>query len=112
MAWDIQLYETSGGQTVVEDFIRSLQPATQAKLLRQLNMLEEFGPMLSMPHAKPIGNGLYELRVRGKQEIRIFHIFAKNSTIYLLHGFLKKTQAIPHKELRLADKRKIEIEKL
>ena len=88
-----------------------LQDDTQAKLLRQIKLLEEFGPQTGMPHAKPIGDGLYELRVRGKQEVRILYIFVKRSAIYLLHGFLKKTEAIPNRELNIAKERKREIEK-
>lgn len=105
MTWDIGLYETPAGQPVVEDFIRKLQPKTQAKLIRQIELLEEFGAQLSMPHAKPMGGGLYELRVRGKQEVRIFYVFARGSTIYLLHSFIKKTQATPKKELEIAKSR-------
>lgn len=63
-----------------------------------------------MPHTKMLGGGLMELRVRGKQEVRIFYIFIVNKQIYLLHGFLKKTQAISKKELDIAYQRKLEIE--
>jgi phage-related protein len=65
-----------------------------------------------MPNAKSIGGGLYEIRVRGKQEVRILYVFAKKDPIYLLHGFLKKTQAIPKRELAIALTRKKEVEKL
>jgi phage-related protein len=77
--------------------------------MRQLELLEEFGPLLNMPHAKPLGDGLYELRVRGKQEVRVFYVFAHGDNIYLLHGFLKKDQAIPKREIKLARIRKSEI---
>lgn len=103
------MYETPSGQTVIEDFIRKMQPAAQAKLLRQLDLLAEFGVELSMPHTKPLSDGLHELRMRGKQEIRIFYIFTKNKHIYLLHAFQKKTQTTPRHELRTARKRQYEI---
>lgn len=63
-----------------------------------------------MPHTRQMGDGLYELRVRGKQEVRIFYIFAKGSTIYLLHAFQKKTQTTPKKELETARQRQGEID--
>lgn len=108
----IKLYETPSGREVVNDFIESLQAPTKAKLICQLELLEEFGPKLAMPHAKPIGDGLFELRVRGKQEVRVIYAYVQNSTIYLLHAFLKKTRAIPQKELNTALNRKNEIDKI
>lgn len=103
------MYETSSGQPVVEDFIKKMQKATQAKLFRQLELLAEFGPELSMPHARPMGEGLYELRVRGGQEVRILYVFELEDHIYLLHGFVKKTQKTPRKEIELALRRSNEV---
>jgi hypothetical protein len=55
MAWDIEYYKTRSGQEVIKDFIDNLQESTQAKLGRQLELLEEHGIQLGMPHAKPMG---------------------------------------------------------
>lgn len=65
-----------------------------------------------MPNAKSIGGGLFELRVRGRQEVRVLYIFVRGKNIYLLHGFLKKTQAIPKRDLNIAVVRKNEIESI
>lgn len=105
MTWQIFLYE-SGSQKPVEDFIKSLQPSAIDKITRQLELLEEFGPLLPMPHARPMGGGLYELRIRGKQEIRMFYVFSKGTSIYVVHGFVKKTQQTPKKEMAIARKHK------
>jgi phage-related protein len=110
--WEIETYSTPSGQEVVEDFILKLQPSTKAKLARLLDLLSQYGAELSMPHAKPMGKGMYELRVRGKQEVRIFYVFVKGSTIYLLHAFQKKTQETPKRELELARSRQSEITNL
>ena len=85
----------------VEKFIHSLERGTIAKVLRTIDLLELFGNNLSLPHSRKVGNGLFELRIRGKQEIRIFYTFHKNETI-LLYGFLKKTRRTPQKEIRNA----------
>lgn len=111
MGWEIQLYESTNGQKPVEKFIRSLQPHTVAKLRNQLNLLAEFGPSLGMPHTKPIGNGLVELRIRGKEEVRILYVFMSGNTVVILHGFKKKTMAISKQDLRIAIQRKQEIER-
>ena len=83
----------------VEKFILSLGMPTAAKTSRTIELLGEFGHRFGMPHSKSIGKGLFELRIRGRQEIRIFYCFHKG-TAYLLHGFIKKLQETPRKELK------------
>ena len=91
----------------LEKFIKSLQKPTIAKVLRTIDLLEEFGQKLGSPHIKKISAHLFELRVSGKQEVRIFYSFHKSQTC-LLHGFVKKSQKIPRKEIKIAlQKRKI-----
>ncbi|HVQ44113.1 MAG TPA: type II toxin-antitoxin system RelE/ParE family toxin [Candidatus Saccharimonadia bacterium] len=104
------MYETPSGQPLVQNFIDGVQKGTRAKVYRQIDLLELYGPQLGMPHSKPMGGGLYELRVRGQQEVRVFYIFAVENTVYLLHGFQKKSQSTPKKELDLARRRQGEIE--
>jgi phage-related protein len=109
MAWTLLMYETASGQPVVERFLENLQLSTKQKVARQFKLLEEYGPELGMPHSKAVGKSLYELRIRGRQEVRIFYIFALEDRIYLLHCFQKKSQATPKHELSLARRRQQEI---
>jgi phage-related protein len=69
-----------------------------------INYLEILGPGLPSPHSKYINHGIYELRIKGKQEVRIFYCF-QQKMIYLLHGFVKKSNHTPEKELSTAIKR-------
>lgn len=108
----MKLYESKNGQKPVAAFIKSLQTSTLAKLRSNFRLLEEFGPNLGMPRTKPIGNGLIELRVRGKEEVRALYIFQSGTTIIILHGFKKKTMAISKRDMKIALERKAEIEKL
>lgn len=85
----------------LEKFIGLLEKPTIAKVLRTLDLLGKFGYDLGLPHGKKLSDRLYELRIRGAQEVRIFYTFYK-SQIFLLHGFIKKTQKIPQKEIRTA----------
>jgi phage-related protein len=110
MSWKIQFYRTLAGRTPVEDFVQSLQPTTVAKLYHQFRLLEEYGPRLGMPSAKPIGDGLFELRVRGNEEVRALYIFQIGETVVVLHGFKKKTMSILKRDLVLALQRKHEVE--
>jgi len=100
----ILLFESTRGEAYVERFIHSLDYATTAKVLRTLELLEKHGSDLGMPHSKSLGKGLFELRVRGTREIRIFYAFVEND-IYLLHAFQKKSQQTPVKEIDLARSR-------
>ncbi len=87
--------------TEVKQFVSSLDEHSVAKVLRTINLLVEFGHRLNMPHSKKVAQSLFELRIRGEQEIRIFYCFHKGSA-YLLHGFVKKSQRIPKRELEAA----------
>lgn len=88
----------------IEKFIHSLEKGTGPKVVRTIELLGEFGPQLGMPHSRKVQEDIFELRVRGIQEVRIFYTFHKNS-IVLLHGFIKKSQKMPRKEFLVAFKR-------
>lgn len=85
----------------LERFIQSLEKPTIAKVLRTIDLLEMFGQRLGMPHTKKVSERLFELRIRGRQEVRIFYTFHKKSVI-LLCGFVKKSDKTPRKEIRIA----------
>lgn len=102
--WKIILFETARGEKPVEKFIKSLDEATIAKVAHKIDLLEKHGAYLSMPHAKRLTPSLYELRIRGKVEIRIIYAFLRRN-IYLLHVFRKKTQKTPTGEIKTAARR-------
>ncbi len=89
----------------VEEFIASLDGKAIAKVLKSIRLLGEFGHMLSMPQSRKVADQLFELRIRGGQEVRIFYTFYEYQAC-LLHGFIKKSQKTPKKELEVALKRK------
>jgi len=68
------------------------------------------GPNLGMPYTKSMGDGLFEIRARGLEGIgRAFFCCMKGQRIVILHGFIKKSQATPMKEIRLARQRMKEV---
>ena len=97
-------YESIRGEKPVEIFIKSLDESTIAKTIHSIDLLEKFGPLLRMPHVKKLTNNIYELRIKGKQEVRILFTFNKKEII-LLHAFQKKTQKTPQKDIDTALKR-------
>lgn len=102
--WKIIEYETVRSERPIADFIKNQQPQAIAKIAHLIDLLEIHGSLLGMPHAKKLESNLYELRVRGKEEIRIIYGFT-GKTIYLLHGFKKQKQKTPKKEINTARQR-------
>jgi phage-related protein len=88
----------------VEKFIESLPKETIAKSLKTIQLLERFDRNLGMPHVKKISGRIFELRIFGKQKVRIFFVF-HGPKIILVHGFIKKTQKIPKNEMEVVHKR-------
>jgi len=75
-----------------------------------VELLIEYGPNLRLPHSRAMGDGLFELRPRGRSGIgRAFYCFLVGKRVVLVHAFVKKTQQTPDKELRLARKRMKEL---
>lgn len=89
----------------IDDFIISLEERTQSKVFRLLDLLGKLGHELRLPYSKQIQKGLFELRIRGIQEVRLIYMFFDGGAM-VLHGFVKKSEKISQKDLELAMKRK------
>ncbi len=71
-----------------------------------VELLIEHGPNLRMPHSRAMGDGLFELRPRGRAGVgRALYFFRLNQRVVVVHAFIKKTQQTPDMALRLARKR-------
>lgn len=95
----------------IEIFLTKLEKQTIAKVLRTINLLERFGHQLGMPHSKNIYHKLFELRIRGKQEIRLIYTFHNNKVV-ILHGFIKKSQKILKRDLNTAQQKLLGLDKI
>ena len=84
--------------------IEALSEMAKAQVLRLIELLELREYRLAMPYSKKIEKDLYELRVIGKQNIRIFYTFYENRAV-LLHLVFKKTQKLRKKDLETARRR-------
>ena len=81
-----------------------------ADYARLIELLAEHGPNLRLPHSRAMGDGLFELRPKGKSGIgRAFYCFLVGRRIVILHAFIKKTPQTPDKDLKLARKRMKEL---
>lgn len=101
--WTVENYVKVNGTEPVEEFLDSLPPKDEAKVLRTIQLLEEFGNELKKPHFDYMGDGMYELRTRVSSNIhRVLYFHYQHGCFILLHGFTKKTQKTPLKELTTA----------
>jgi phage-related protein len=58
-----------------------------------------------MPYIKPLGDKLYEVRADvNRNTFRVIYFLYTGRRFILLHGFQKKTQKTPEKELERARK--------
>ena len=109
--FEIEFYELPNGRKPVEEFLDSLNVKMRNKALDSLAILKEFGNMLREPYSKPIGDGIFELRIKFSSDItRIFYFFYVENKIILTNGFIKKSRKTPNEEIVLAKKYKSDYE--
>lgn len=102
--WNVIFYEKEDGTIPVQEFLDGLPAKHQAKALRDIDVLEKYGTTLTEPHVKHIKGKLWELRIKSASDIsRIFYFVPVGRDIILLHGFVKKTQKTPDKEIAIAN---------
>lgn len=100
-------YLTESGRSPVREFIDALDYKTQRKFFSVRELLEEFGHRLPQPHAKYIGDDIFELRFSGQEgKIRVLYFFFHQGKVIFTNGFVKKTAKIPPNEKLLAVQRR------
>lgn len=104
--WEIDLYENARGEKLVEKFIDSLEAKSRLKITHAIELLEAFGLAVGYPHVKKLtGSNLWEYRILGSDNIRIFYVSMTGKKFLVLHGFKKKKQKTPTKEIKIAEER-------
>jgi phage-related protein len=103
----VVFYEDHRGESPAIKFIDSLrQPKEKAKVVKVLDLLEEFGVNLKMPHARPISGKLWELRPGPNRLLYFAHV---NKQFVILHAFRKTTNETPRHHIDTAQRRMQEI---
>lgn len=102
--YEIVLYANRKGQSQADELLDKMQPKVRAKVEKWFVKLEELGPNLPRPFADIIKNKIRELRVQfGSNEYRFLYFFF-DKKIIITHGFLKKTNKIPFREIIISEK--------
>lgn len=82
-----------------------------ADYARIVELFIEHGPNLKLPYSRAFGDGLFELRPRGRSGIgRAFYCFLVGKRVIVLHAFIKKSQQTLDHAIKLARKRLKEVQ--
>ena len=105
-AWELEFYETAAGNSPVLEFLHELSDDDSARMAREFTLLQDYGIRLGMPHVRRLeGSDLWELRTRGRLHHRILYVAVSGRRMLLLHGFTKKTDRTPVREIETAKAR-------
>ncbi len=108
MDFEVSYYTDSNGKKPVKDFLDGVFNKNQLFFEQCISAIEKVKHRVyhKEPFSKALGNGLFEIRIRSKNDIaRIMYAFIKGRQIILLHAFIKKTNKTPIKELETAIER-------
>jgi len=100
----------------LEDFLLTLNPKLRAKAYSDIMLLKQLGINIRAPYSSPIKGdkytGLFELRTKFSTDItRIFYFLFDKNKFVLLHGFVKKANRPPERELDRALSYKLDYER-
>lgn len=101
--WEVVYYVTSSGDIPVRIFLDKAPVQLKAKAFRIFQNINEYGLSAIVSHTKKLsGTPLWEIRILGKNNARILFATEIKDQVVLLHGFYKKTQKTPSKEIKIA----------
>jgi phage-related protein len=106
--WAIEFYVDAQGRSPVVELLASLPAQERAKVRNALRLLNEFGVLLQMPHARAMTGHpkLWELRAGA---VRLFYFAQVGHRFVILHGFRKKSSRAPRHEIAVAERRMAEV---
>ena len=92
---------------LAEPELLTLPADMKARFLHIAEMLEEFGPQrVGLPHIRPLGSKLWEMRMQGRDGIaRAVYAAIQGRRLLVLHVFVKKTATTPRSAIAMALKR-------
>lgn len=101
--YTVYYYISPSGDNPIQQFLDSLSDKQQVKILRTFQHLKEYGLSAILSHTRKLtGTPLWEIRILGKDNIRILYIIPLINVVLVLHGFNKKSQKTPARELKTA----------
>lgn len=106
MRWTLSFYSQK-----VEAETLALPAGILANFLRIGELIEEFGPDLGRPHTAPLGQGLFEIRAKGREGIaRSLFCTVRGREIVILMTVVKKADKLPKRQMDTARRRMKEVQ--
>ena len=105
---EIRFYRSESGACPIEEFLDSLSGKQSKKVAWVLQLIEEM-EVIPVQYFKKLVNtdDLWEVRVQaGNNIFRLLGFLDGNRLVVLNHGFQKKAQKTPKKEIQVAEARK------
>ncbi len=87
----------------VREFIDAQPDEVQAEYIKIVEQLEQDGRLVE-PYGKKLDKGLFEMRIRRRGQVRILYFYQEKNPVIGVHGFVKKSQKTPQKDLKHAIK--------
>lgn len=106
---EVRFYRTAQGREPVREWLKSL-PAEQRKAIGEDLKTVQYGWPLGMPLVRKMAPQLWEVRSSIPSSIARVLFTTVGSIMVLVHGFIKKSQATPQRELELASRRAREVQ--
>lgn len=97
-------YRSQSQKEPVREWLKSLSQE-EKKLIGEAIKTVQFSYPIGMPLVRKISSDLWEVRVNLKDKIARVFFTIQDQSMILLHGFIKKSQKTPHKELEIAQTR-------
>ena len=105
-AWRIVFYTDERGSSPAEIFLEALDLKTQVRFEWSIEQLRIRNIRAGEPLVKPIEGKIWELRRASSGNIyRMMYFFYTGRQIVFLHGFQKKSQKTPRREINIAQQR-------
>ncbi len=107
----LHFYRTPAGSEPVREWLKSLAAEEKKAVGFDLMRVQWRWPV-GMPLCRAMGNGLWEVRtdLPSGTTARVL-ICPHRQNLVVLHGFIKKTRKTPDEDLKLALKRKKDVER-
>jgi len=103
--YKVWLYRDMNGDSPVEKSFKRMNKSQQSKISKQILHLSEYGVSIHNNSLKKLsGTPLWEIRILGKDNIRLFCADTKYG-VTVLHIFVKKSQKTRISDVSMAVKR-------
>lgn len=104
--WMIEFYVDEDGDSPVLEFLRGLDRKTKARFDWSMEQLKTLNMQAREPLVKHLEGKIWELRRASDGNIyRLLYFAFTGRKIVFVHGFQKKTQKTPRREIEIAQQR-------